>query len=351
MQVTTDVIDPVPGYLNAATAGLPTRATRAAMRDALDSWAGGVAAATDYDEAVTEARHLFAGLVGVPAQRVAIGAQTSVTAGVVAASLPDGASVVCVDGDFTSMIFPFRAQADRGVTVRHVARDAVADGLREGDALVAYSIAQSADGQLVDAAAVREAAQRTGTLTFADTTQAVGWLSTDAAADDITVCAAYKWLCCPRGVAFSTYSDRALAQLRPVNAGWYAGESIWDSCYGPAMQLAANARRFDVSPAWLAWVGAVPALRHAASLTATEQTHGARLADQLRAALDLPGQGRPVLALPDLDGVRAAALADSGCVVAARAGRVRISFHLWNTEEDVERATAALTRAAGTHVG
>lgn len=344
--MTTDVFDPVPGYLNAATAGLPTRATRAAMRTALDSWADGVAAAADYDDAVTEGRSLFAALVGVPTARVAVGAQTSVTAGVVAASLPDGASVVCVDGDFTSMVFPFLAQADRGVTVRHVPREAVAEALTDADALVAYSIAQSADGQLVDTAAVRQAAQRTGTLTFADTTQAVGWLPTDAAADDITVCAAYKWLCCPRGVTFSTYGERVLEQLRPVNAGWYAGESVWDSCYGPRMQLAADARRFDVSPAWLAWVGAVPALRHIASLTATERAHGSWLADRLREALDLPAQGRPVLALPDADGRLAAALGDAGCVVAARAGRVRVAFHLWNTEEDVDRASTALTRAA-----
>jgi selenocysteine lyase/cysteine desulfurase len=343
--VSTDTFEPVPGYLNAATAGLPTRQTRAAMRQALDLWAGGVAAAADYDGAVTAARSLFAQLVSVDPSRVAIGAQTSVTAGTVAASLPDGASVVCVEGDFTSMVFPFLAQADRGIIVRHVPRDGVADALREGDALVAYSIAQSDNGQLVDVQAVREAARQTGAMTFCDTTQAIGWLPTDATEDDITVCSAYKWLCCPRGVAFSTYGDRALEQLRPVNAGWYAGESVWDSCYGPQMQLAADARRFDVSPAWLAWVGAVPALRHIAGLSPHGLAHGSRLADRLREALDLPPQGRPVLALPDDDGRLAAALAEVGCVVAARAGRVRIAFHLWNTDEDVERAAGALTRA------
>lgn len=313
-----------------------------AMHEALDAWRRGATRADDYDDLVSQARELFAQLVHANSARVAVGSHASVTAGVVAASLPDGARVVCVDGDFTSIIFPFVAQADRGITVRHVPLDGLADAIAEGDDLVAFSLAQSADGRVVDSIAVREAAARAGVMTLCDTTQAAGWLDTNAEDYDVTVCAAYKWLCAPRGVAFSTYSDAAMARLRPVNAGWYAGASVWDSCYGPQMTLAPDARRFDVSPAWLSWVGAVPALRLLATMSQEERAHGSRLADQLRERMGMPAQQRPVLALTDGDGSRARALERAGCVVASRASGVRIAFHLWNTVQDVDLAATAL---------
>lgn len=341
--MTAVAFEPVVGYLNAATVGLPPRATHEAMLAAMSDWQRGRAQPGDYDLAVAASRELFARLVHVDPSRVAVGAQVSVTAGVVAASLPDGADVVCVEGDFTSMVFPFLAQADRGVRVRHVPLHGLADAVTVETDLVAYSLAQSADGQVPDASSVRTAAHEVGALTFCDTTQAVGWLDTDAGDDDITVCAAYKWLCCPRGATFATIGDAAIRMLRPINAGWYAGQSVWDSCYGPAMDLADDARRFDVSPAWLSWVGAVPALELAAGLSDEQRRHGSRLADELRSRLGHPLEGRPVLAVDDPDGDLARAFAAAGCTVAARAGRVRVAFHLWNTEEDVGLAQRALT--------
>jgi selenocysteine lyase/cysteine desulfurase len=339
---------PVPGYLNAPTLGLPPRATGQAMVAALTDWQLGRAQPVAYDAAVARSRELYAGLVGVQPGAVAVGSQTSVAVGVLAATLPDRARVVCVDGDFSSVVFPFLAQADRGVTVRQVPLEGLAEAVDAGCDLVAYSLAQSADGRLADAPAVRAAAARHGALTLCDTTQAAGWLDVEAGADDVTVCSAYKWLCCPRGVAFSTFSDRALELARPINAGWYAGESVWDSCYGPRMRLAEDARRFDVSPAWLCWVGAVPSLELFAGLPAgLARRHGAGLADLLRAHLGLPAQGRPVLALDDPDGDLAGRLAAAGCTVAARAGMARLAFHLWNDEDDVERAATALTSRPG----
>ncbi|MFM9105645.1 MAG: hypothetical protein ACKOWF_02970 [Chloroflexota bacterium] len=47
----------------------------------------------------------------------------------------------------------------------------------------------------------------------------------------------------------------------------------------------------------------------------------------------------------------AAALAASGVRCAARGGRVRLSCHVWNTREDIERAAAALGGAAGPGAG
>ena len=48
---------------------------------------------------------------------MAVGSQVSAFAGLVAASLPAGCEVLTAAGEFTSVVFPFLAQARRGVRV------------------------------------------------------------------------------------------------------------------------------------------------------------------------------------------------------------------------------------------
>lgn len=333
------------GYLNAATSGLAPRTVAQAMHEAVDAWSLGDGTLACYDLAVARSRAAFARLVGVPTAEVAIGSQVSVMVGVVAASLPDGAHVLVAEGDFTSVTYPFLAQAHRGVQVRTAPAEALADAVRDTDDLVAFSLVQSADGRVLDGTGVAAAARAAGARTLVDLTQAAGWLPVRAGDYDVTVTGAYKWLCAPRGAAFATVAAQALVWLRPTGAGWYAGADLAGSMYGTAMRLADDARRFDVSPAWLAWSGAAPALELAADLDPTAvRDHDVQLADGLRAELGLPAAGSAIVALPDPDGARGRALAAAGCTVAGRDGGVRLAFHLWNDEDDVARAAAALSR-------
>jgi selenocysteine lyase/cysteine desulfurase len=334
---------PVPGHLDAATAGVPTRGTSAALREDLDRWVAGGLDAARYDDAVHRARLAFARLVGVAGDRVAVGSQTSVLAALVAASVPDGAEVLCVDGDFSSMVFPFLVQQPR-IRVRHVPAERLADAIGPRTELVAFSLVQSATGTVLDGPAVAEVARGHGARTFCDLTQAAGWKAVDADRYDLTATAAYKWLCAPRGTAFLTVAEHAQPGLVPAQAGWYAGQDVWGSCYGPAMRLADDARRFDVSPAWQAWIGAAESVDAFASVDPHEvEAWSAGLADALRTSLDLPPTGSAVVTLHDPDGGRRTALEAAGCRVAGRAGRVRLAFHVWDDERDVARALEALT--------
>ena len=335
--------EPVPGYLNAATLGLPPIPVADAVRDAVTHWQLGKATATAYDDDVMAARAAYARLVSVPGEWVSVGSQTSVIAGLVASSLPDGAEVVCIDGDFTSVLFPFLVHADRGVTVRQVPLSEVAASITERTALVAFSLVQSACGSICDGPAIVAAARAVGALTFCDITQAAGWLPVAAGDYDLTVCSAYKWLCHPRGTAYLTVRPELVERMRPIHAGWYAGDDVWGSCYGPSMHLAHDARRFDVSPAWLSWVGAVPALEVMSMVpTALIGDHNIALADELRARIGQPAVGRPVLSLTDPTGEMAGRLAERGASVSSRAGGVRIAFHIWNTPDDVDLVATAL---------
>jgi selenocysteine lyase/cysteine desulfurase len=331
------------GYLAACTLGLPTRGTEAALHADAEAWALGRASAAGYAAVVERVRHAYAGLVTVPVSRVAIGSQASVLAGLVAASVPDGAEVLCVDGDFSSMVFPFLSQAHRGVTVRHLPLAELAAGITVDTWLVAFSLVQSATGAITDTAAIVAAAHAHGSFTLCDTTQAAGWMPVDASVFDATICHSYKWLCAPRGVAFLTVAERLAARLLPVQAGWYAGRDPWASCYGPGMDLASDARRFDVSPAWNAWVGAEPALDLFGRLDLAEvRDHAVALGDALCAGLGIAPAGQAIVTWPDADGTDLDRLTRAGLTASGRAGRARVAFHLWNDEDDVADALRAL---------
>ena len=243
-------------------------------------------------------------------------------------------------------MYPFLQQAHRGVRVRHVALEALAESMTSETALVAFSLIQSADGRVAQAGAIAEAAHATDTMTLCDTTQATGIYPVEAAEWDLTVCHSYKWLCAPRGAAFLTVSPQAAEHIVPLHAGWYAGEDVWASTYGPGMRLADSARRFDTSPAWLSWVGAAQALEHFETIDTTAAWRRASgMADQLLEQLGLPERGQAIVALDDQDGVRAAALAAAGVQFACRAGRVRLAFHIWNTQRDVDLVSEAFAKA------
>ncbi|MFC9919324.1 aminotransferase class V-fold PLP-dependent enzyme [Agromyces binzhouensis] len=332
------------GYLAACTLGIPAAPTVAAVARDLERWRDGRASAAEYTGVVERARGHAATLLGTTADRVAVGSQVSVFTGLVAASAPAGAEVVCVDGDFSSVIAPFLARGD--LRVRHVPLDHLADEVRPTTWLVAFSLVQSATGEVADAASVIAAARTAGALSLVDTTQATGWLPTTDLGADIVVCHAYKWLSAPRGAAFMSVGDRALDEITPLTAGWYSGEDPWASCYGPELHLAAGARRFDVSPAWHAWAGAEAALELAAGHDpAAVLAHDLGLANAFRARLGLAPSDSAIVTWPDPDGDDLAALTAAGLVASGRAGRARVAFHVWNDEEDVAMAAAAVTRS------
>jgi len=329
------------GYLAVASIGLPPRASVEALRADLDAWFRADRDPQGYDAIVANTRESYARLVGIGADRVATGSQTSVLAALVAAAVPAGAEVLCVDGDFSSIVFPFQQRPD--IRVRSVPLEALADSITEDTWLVSFSLVQSATGVVADGDAIAQAAARRGALTFCDVTQAAGVLPVDATKWDATVCHTYKWLCSPRGVAFLTVSPRMQALLRPMQAGWYAGDDVWQSCYGPSMHLALDARQFDVSPAWQAWVGAEQAIALFAGLDISSVwEHASGLGDQLCDALGIPQQHQAIVTWSDPDKQELGKLISAGIRASGRAGRLRASFHLWNTEADVAAVVAAL---------
>ena len=243
-------------YLNTATMGLPPRRAIEAGIAALRTWQTGRSVATDFDVAVERSRSAFAQMVGVQPRRWP-SVHRSVCSPV--SSLP------------RSRAWSRSPRADRRVhqrdlpvlgcrTPRSRGAPGEAHHVTPRTALVATSLVQSADGRLLDLDRLLEATAATGARVLLDITQAAGWLPVAAPVADYTVCGGYKFLLAPRGTAFFIVRPDRLDALTPYLAGWYAGAEPWSSIYAGPLRLARTARRFDISPAWHAWVGQAESL-------------------------------------------------------------------------------------------
>lgn len=340
-----DAFDADPGYLDTATMGVPPRVAADAVDATVAGWRRGRLEAAGFDEYVTRARIAWARLCGVTPGDVAVGSTVSAFVGLVAAALPDGATVLVAAGDFTSVLFPLLAQQGRDVRVREVPLGELIAAVGDGIDLVAVSAVQSADGRVIDVDALRQAAGAHGVRVLLDITQAAGWLPLDVSSIDYVVCSGYKWLLAPRGVAFLAVRPDRRDSLIPHSAGWYAGADVWASIYGSPLRLAADARRFDISPAWFCWVGAAYSLELLAGIGVDAiHAHDRALADAFRQGLGLPPGDSAIVSLA-LSGEQASRLRRIARL-ASRAGRARASFHLYNDLDDVQRAVAALTGSA-----
>jgi selenocysteine lyase/cysteine desulfurase len=339
------LFSPEYAYLNTATYGLPPRTAIEAFAAATDEWRHGRTGFDGWDRSVGAARATFARLAGVGEGDVAIGSAVSAFAGLVASALPAGARVLAAEEDFTSVLFPFLAQERRGVAVELVPFDRLVEAIDGRHDLVAVSAVQSADGRVADVDALAASAAHHDARTFVDATQAIGWLPLDCSRFDYTACAAYKWLLSPRGTAFFTIRPERREELVPHAAGWYAGEDVPASYYGAPLRLAHDARRFDLSPAWLNWVGAAPALALLEDVgIETIHAHDLRMAARLRDALGLEPAESAIVSVRGLAADAAERLQEAGVMAAGRGGALRLSCHLYTTERDVDRALEALNR-------
>jgi selenocysteine lyase/cysteine desulfurase len=330
-----------PGWLNTASYGLPPDPAWEALQQALSEWRGGRTDWVDWQKTTDQARETFAELVHVDAANVAVGAQVSQMLAPVAAAVPDGATVLVPDVEFTSNVFPWEVHADRGVTVRTAPLDGFLAEIVPGVDVVSFALVQSATGTVAPYEAIAAAARSVGAMVVVDATQGCGWLPFDASLADVVTVGAYKWLMSPRGSAFAYMAPSVQERTRPLAAGWYAAEENLSSFYGLPMKLASDARAFDLSPAWFTWVATAASLEVIASLGIPNiYDWNVALANRFLAGLGYPPGDSAIVSIPAPGG--AARLAAAGLRGSERAGLVRTAFHVYTTEADVDAAVAAL---------
>lgn len=329
-------------YLNTASFGLPPDPTYAALTQAQEDWRHGRVSWEHWTAVTDRARAEFATLTKADSDDVVVGATVSGLISHIATAIPDGSRVLAPEPEFTSLLFPFLSQAGRGVTVDVVPLDRLAEAIDARTDVVAVSAVQSSTGEVAALDDIAAAATHHGALTVIDATHAIGWLPLDATRFDAVACAAYKWLMSPRGTAFMVLREQLAERLTPSQAGWYAAANPLTDQFGLPLRLAQSARKFDTSPAWFSWVGTEPSLQLINEIgVETIHAHDLKLANRFLEGLGEPPSNSAIVTSAIENAPEK--LARAGIMAAARAGRLRASFHLYNTEADVDAALEALT--------
>lgn len=330
-------------YLDTATYGLPPRPTIEVLERALKAWQSGTGNwIEDWDQPSDRCRGDFAALIGTVPANVAMIAAASVGVGVVAASLQAGDEVVIPVDEFTSTLFPMLVAAQRGVVVREVPFEAVAESIRPGTRLVAFSLVQMQTGKTANLAAICERATAVGAEVFVDATQGVPFVPIASLVSkvDYLVCAGYKHLLSPRGTAYFYVRPDHWETLQAHNANWRAADLPYERYFGGPLRLSPTAARFDVSRAWLPWLGASESLRLLSSWRESGLFAGVRaLADRLAAGVGIPAPGSSLVCVPIAGDDRARdALKAAGIKASVRGTSIRFAPHVYNTEADIDRA-------------
>lgn len=354
-------------YLNTASMNVGSAPARLAYELALEQWCAGRFDWTEAERAGEDARVIFAEIIGATAGEIAIVPAVSTAAGIVAANLPPatvGENVVVAENEFASNYYPWLLLRERGYEVRTVVSEGdgvsaeefsqAADG---GTRLLAVSAVHSATGFRADLAAIGRVAANSGAWFFVDACQAAGAVPIDVARDgvDFLAAASHKFLLGSRGMGYLYVRRELLNGLRPVVPGWKAARKPAESFYGPAMDLSPTASKLDASLAWF------PAMADQAGLgifrrfgTSALLDLNARLARRLQDALMAESSDFRPFASENRSTIVAVSVRDTEAVLArfrrsnvvasVRAGRIRLSVHFYNSEEDLDRVALMIGR-------
>ncbi len=363
-------------YLNAASIGpLPARTRRAVEEFAALRAAPHRMQERHFFPLLAQARGLAARLIGADPDEVALATNTSYGINLAARSLPLAAGdvVLLSDREFPANVYPWMALGARGVEVEivPVTREGWPDELllleRVRDPRVrvlAVSLVQFGSGYTVDLARLSRACRDTGTWLVLDAIQGIGQLPVDVRETpvDVLACGGQKWLLSPWGSGF-VYVRRAMFDLLPpADVGWMAYDGTDDlnrlTDYGDVLR--SNARRYELvtlpyqdvagfvaSVSMLLDIG-VPAVRdHLAEIRAPLLDWAASRGVPVSSPVDpVHASGIVCLELPDAPRAYAA-LRRAGIVTSLREGSIRVSPHLYNTEDELRRVGEAIDRGMG----
>jgi selenocysteine lyase/cysteine desulfurase len=355
-------------YVNSCSQGALSHRVRRAYEEYLEGWDANGAEWEHWVERAEVARAAFARLLHADASELAV--TTSVTQGVngivSALSLERGARtrIVISEYEFPTVGQIAHAQELRGAEVVHVRPasdgtipvESFAEAIDERTALVCCATVSYRTGHRQDVAEVARLAHEHGALCLADSYQAAGSIELDVRelGVDFVTGGTVKYMLASAGLGFLYVRRDLLERLLPTQTGWFADEDIFQmdiSDYSPA----ADARRFDAGtppvPNIYAGVAGISLVEDAGVSAIEEHVRGltARLIDgldELGATVVTPrDQARrgALVCVRSTDVQRLVReLEAERIVTSSRDDGLRISLHLYNTDEDVDTVLAAL---------
>ena len=311
-------------------------------------------------------REALARLMNVAAEGVALVRNTSHGLTIAAQAIPfrPGENVVVGACEYPSVVYPWQAQASRGVETRIVAcspndllsEDALIAACDENTRALAVSWVQWGTGQRMELEKLGAFCEARGIWFVVDVIQGLGALECDltACGADIAAGGCHKWLLAPAGIGPLYIKPERLGELLPTNVGWnWVNDPFnWDRLRFEDMRLRAD--RFEEgSPAILATAALDVSLGllESVGMGAIER---AVLASATRLRLLLRARGMEVCPTDGHSGIVAfrhpqytnddvlAHLDTHGVWGAVRCGWVRFSPHAYHQADELKRAVALI---------
>ncbi len=357
-------------YLNSCSLGALSSRGRAATVEYLDAWERRGASAW-YDTWLPALERLRAGygrVVNAEADTISLHPSISSALSVVAESLDYSArpKIVTTSLDFPTVAYQWLAKQAQGVEVvvvespdqTTVPIELLARAIDERTALVATSHVFFTSGAIQDLAALSAMAHANGALLLADGYQAAGQVpvDVDALGVDFYCSGGLKWLLGGSGTAFLHVRRSLISHLSPTITGWFAHATPFR--FDPrTLERAADAHRFDLGTPAVAAVYAQlaglelleeigwPAIHQATRALAEELIALARDRGFRPKVAASAGDRSAIVMLPrDDPHADVRRLADSGFIVDARPGHVRVSPYFYNVPEDHRACLEQLAR-------
>lgn len=340
--------------------------------DALRSWAAeqeefGVVHWPHWEQRLALVRRGLARLINADVAEIAFINNTTHGISLVAEGFPwrPGDTVVTAEEEYPSNLYPWMNLASRGVTLRTVPsregrvwlRD-LAAAMDRSTRLVTISHVEFASGFRNDLDDLAELCHARGVALFVDAIQGLGPHVVDVRRTPIDFLAAdgHKWLLGPEGAGVLYVRHDWIERLRPIGVGWH---SVVGSYNAPGIdfRLKPSAERWEGGsfnmPGLHAFGASVALLLklgpEAVSRRILERADAVRTR-AVAAGWQVSGSQRPedrsgIVALerPGVDPQAAVrTLRARGVVAACRRGRLRVSPHVYNNDDDLERLADGL---------
>jgi selenocysteine lyase/cysteine desulfurase len=352
-------------YLNSCSQGPLSDAVQAGLENFISSWHEQGSPWELWVNRYEEARTAFAQLINASPDEVAI--VTSASAGInsiaSALSFQERKKVVMGEFEFPTMGHIWLAQRTRGAEVKFVGA--------EGNCIPAVNYEKMVDrhtllvplthvcfknGFRSEVNAITQIAHRSGALVMLDDYQDCGTRSIDVKGMDLDffVTGTLKYLLGPPGLAFMYVRKELISSLVPTLTGWFAQSNPF--AYDPqTIDLSPSARRFESgTPSVPNVYGAVPGFELLREIGMENvASHIKSLAQSLlHSAVDLGIRAKtpadsagPLVVLPSKDStLLVQKLEENGIVASNRYDGLRISFHVYNTMEDVKAVVEVLKK-------
>src|SRR5579862_1841143 len=350
-------------YLNTCSQGALSDAVESGMNEFISAWHEQGSPWETWVERYEAARAAFAKFIHASPDEVAI--ITSVSAGIngiaSALSFRERNKVIMGEFEFPTMGHVWLGQRVRGADVQFaraqghsIPADAYDKLIDRNTLIVPLTHVCFKNGCRTDVSTITQMAHNAGALVMLDDYQDCGTRPVDVKAMnvDFYVAGTLKYLLGPPGLAFLYVRKELIPSLAPTITGWFGQTNPF--AYNPQhFELSPTARRFESgSPSVPNVYGAMPGFQMLEEIgMEAVASHVGDLAQALLSgARELgilikttAGSTGPLVVLQCLDSaLMVKALAESGVVASNRFDGLRISFHVYNTLEDVNAVADVL---------